>query len=249
MALRILFVVFLPIFLTACKSTLTVDIEGTGSIVSADGTLACPDSCTREIFDVETITLTANNIAGNYLFHHWEGACEGTEPICVLNTNPIVNFDVKAQFRYTGKTLGDIEFPDNNLRECIFEQYPEYHSTSMISLFCSHRNIISLQGLDEIDSLVFKLILNNNDIIDVTPLTNLNVIQFAIHNNNIVDPLPLSRIIALSRSIQLVGNDNLDCDKTRQLRALHSNLAVRAPQCPLNYGDNDDGLIIGTSVN
>ncbi|OUS28995.1 hypothetical protein A9Q99_10305 [Gammaproteobacteria bacterium 45_16_T64] len=246
---RILISIFLSVILTACKSTLTVEVEGAGSVVSDSGTISCPGTCSREILDIETITLTVDETNENYLFHHWEGACEGTDPICVLAASPIANFDVKAQFRYTGKTLGDIYFPDENLRACIFEQYPEYHETYLMSLLCDNRNIASIEGLEELKRVVFTLRLNDNQISDLSPLANLGVFKtITVFNNDIVDPLPLLGLdLLLVRSVDLTGNENVDCDLATQLRDIFIVAPVRklviAPQCDLPL-EGDDLLLI-----
>ncbi|MBV1921501.1 MAG: hypothetical protein KUG73_12555, partial [Pseudomonadales bacterium] len=179
----------------------------------------CPDICVREVTDKQTITLTAIPDSDSYAFHHWEGACTNTDPICVLEIHPLLPFNVKAQFAYTGIKLGDIEFEDKNLEACIQEMRPDYQYIRawLSHLDCVDRGIESLAGIEELDSYHSYFNLESNLISDLSPIEGHTFLKsLNLRSNAIVDPAPLSSVVVLAGSMFLSGNPELDCE------AMHS---------------------------
>lgn len=206
--------------LFACKSDLTVEIGLEGKVASDDGTINCSDACAREITGKQTITLTAINDSESYVFHHWEGACTSTDPICVLEIHPLLPFTVKAQFTYTGKTLGDIDFEDPNLLRCIQDARPDYQYRRawLVTLDCAGWEIESLAGIEELDGFHSYFILNNNQISDLSPLEGRRFFNgLYLRNNAINDPAPLSSVQVYHGQILLGGNPNLDCETMQDI--------------------------------
>ena len=220
-----------------CKSELTVDISLSGSVDSDDGSIHCPDVCVREITDKETLTLTASTDAEDYAFHHWEGACTGTDPVCELELHPLLPFSVKAQFIYTGKALRDIEFEDPNLLACIQERVSDYsyRMPVLLSLDCSGRGIKSLAGMEELTSFHSYFILDNNQISDLSPLKGRRFFNgLYLRNNAIVDPTPLVEIPVYLGGLHLDGNPDIDCDAMQEVADNYMNRpALRVPQCDI----------------
>lgn len=222
------------IALFGCKPELAVEIPLPGTVVSDDGTIDCPRTCTREVTGRQIITLTASEVSLFYPFHHWEGACSGTDPVCEIELDPSLPYTVKAQFAYKGKKLGEVEFDDPNLEICIKEAKPnwEYNSTWVYYLDCSNREIASLSGVEELGRQNSHFNFDNNTISDITPLIGHRFTEgLYLRNNMIIDPLPLSEV-DVTGPLLLEGNPNIDCDAMHHIADNYLPSAlISVPQC------------------
>jgi len=63
--------------------TLTVAVNGAGTVTSADGRIACPADCSEIYANGAVVTLTATPAAGG-TFRSWSGACSGASPTCTV---------------------------------------------------------------------------------------------------------------------------------------------------------------------
>lgn len=229
-----LFIFALCFSLLGCKPELTVDINLPGVVTSGDGTINCPTTCVREITDKQVITLTASEFTLFYPFHHWEGACTGTDPVCELEIDPSLPITVKAQFAYKGKKLGEVEFEDSNLQACVRERVPDYQyqSTWVYFLDCSGMEIESLVGIEELDTYNSYFNFDDNKINDLTPLMGHSFSDgLDLRNNAIVDPLPLS-YVEVSGQLLLEGNPDIDCDAMQYIADNYLDPSVpEVPQC------------------
>ena len=63
--------------------TLTVAVNGAGTVTSADGRIACPADCSEIYANGTVVTLTATPAAGG-TFRGWSGACSGTASTCTV---------------------------------------------------------------------------------------------------------------------------------------------------------------------
>lgn len=72
------------------QEPLTVTVQGDGAITSEPAGIACPSDCNESYKKNTTVTLTAT-ADPNSSFLGWDGACVGTDPICVIKmTAPTV---------------------------------------------------------------------------------------------------------------------------------------------------------------
>lgn len=71
---------------TDAKLTVSVVEDGPsrGKVISDIGGIDCGNDCTHIYTNDEEVTLTALPQGPRSLFDHWEGACTGTEPKCVV---------------------------------------------------------------------------------------------------------------------------------------------------------------------
>ena len=237
-----LFMFALCFTLFGCKPELTVEIGMAGVVASDDGTINCPSTCVRKITGKQVITLTASEFTLFYPFHHWEGACTGTDPVCELELDPSLPITVKAQFAHKGKKLGDIEFEDPNLQACIRDMVPEYRyqPARLYSLNCSDRGIESLVGIEELDTFHGYYNFDDNKINDLEPLIGHSFAYgLSLRNNAIVDPTPLSQV-EVSGQLLLEGIPDIDCDAMQYLMDNYwSPLVPDVPQCGI-YSQNEE---------
>ena len=63
--------------------TLTVSVNGNGTVTSSPGGIDCPGDCTEAFTDGQSVTLTATPDAGA-TFLNWSGDCTGTSSTCVV---------------------------------------------------------------------------------------------------------------------------------------------------------------------
>ena len=64
------------------QEPLTVSVQGDGTVMSEPAGITCPTDCNESYKKSTSVTLTAT--AGpNSSFLGWNGACVGTDPICV----------------------------------------------------------------------------------------------------------------------------------------------------------------------
>jgi uncharacterized repeat protein (TIGR02543 family) len=63
--------------------TLTVAVNGAGTVRSADGRIACPADCSEVYANGTVVTLTATPAAGG-TFRGWSGACSGSASTCTV---------------------------------------------------------------------------------------------------------------------------------------------------------------------
>ncbi len=68
--------------ITTPQNTLTVTINGSGSVISSPAGIDCPGTCSAEFDENSQVTLTATP-AASYSFAGWSGACSGTGPCTV----------------------------------------------------------------------------------------------------------------------------------------------------------------------
>jgi uncharacterized repeat protein (TIGR02543 family) len=81
--------------------SLTVTIKGTGTVVSTDGSINCPGTCTG-LYSIGTqVTLNATPAQG-WTFGGWSGACSGTGSCKVIMNQ---NLSVTATFNQSSYTL------------------------------------------------------------------------------------------------------------------------------------------------
>ncbi|KQU73470.1 hypothetical protein ASE08_13435 [Rhizobacter sp. Root16D2] len=66
--------------------TLTVVKQGSGSVASTGGSIACGSTCSASFNAGTAVTLTATPASG-YTFSNWTGACTGTSSTCQLTMN------------------------------------------------------------------------------------------------------------------------------------------------------------------
>ena len=77
------------------KASVTVTVEGAGTITSNPAGIICPTDCTQQYKRNTVVTFTAIN-GGNYSFSGWGGACTGIDPTCTVQlTGPT---SITAQF-------------------------------------------------------------------------------------------------------------------------------------------------------
>ncbi len=99
-----------------------------------------------------------------------------------------------------GCKISDIEFSDANLAACVAETALEeswVYKTQFVSLSCSNRSIVSLDGIEELSS-IRTLILRNNGITDVEPLSDLNKVSVLnLSTNPLTDLTPLNNMTGL----------------------------------------------------
>lgn len=60
---------------------LTVDVSGSGSVISNPAGISCPGDCQESYSDGSLVELTAAP-ANGWSFSGWSGACEGASPVC-----------------------------------------------------------------------------------------------------------------------------------------------------------------------
>ena len=82
--------------------TLTVSVNGDGSVTSTDGLINCPGTCSHSYGDQTPVTLNANP-AGGWTFGSWSGACSGGNPSCTVTMSQ--NQSVTATFTQLSYTL------------------------------------------------------------------------------------------------------------------------------------------------
>lgn len=80
-------------------ATMNVDVSpwGGGSVRSEPYRIDCPLACVRAWDKGREVTLTASPTSG-FTFSHWEGACDGTSPVCKVTTTAGTVMDVTAVF-------------------------------------------------------------------------------------------------------------------------------------------------------
>jgi uncharacterized repeat protein (TIGR01451 family) len=61
--------------------TVTISPSGGGIVLSTDGSISCPTTCTANYATGSTVSLVAGPNSG-YAFSSWSGACTGTIPAC-----------------------------------------------------------------------------------------------------------------------------------------------------------------------
>ena len=70
------------------KVALTVDVQGTGGVVTSQPTgIACRSDCSETAALGSEVVLTATSTSSNALFAGWTGACQGQDRTCRLTMN------------------------------------------------------------------------------------------------------------------------------------------------------------------
>lgn len=82
--------------------------NGSGTLTSAPGGIACGNTCVASFRAAESVTLTATAAAGSS-FTGWSGACTGASPLCVVSMtgarSAVANF-VTATYTISGTIIG-----------------------------------------------------------------------------------------------------------------------------------------------
>jgi hypothetical protein len=76
--------------------------EAPGAVTSADGSIACPPTCTADLAQGTSVELTANVELGR-AFAGWSGACAGDQPTCTLSVTS--DLAVAATFEHDTRTV------------------------------------------------------------------------------------------------------------------------------------------------
>lgn len=96
-SLKRLSAIFLILLLAGCN--LTVESTEGGLVRSSDNQINCGEQCSADYSETSTITLNA--IADDdYIFDHWEGACEGSGDCTLVMGASSGNKKVNAVFRH-----------------------------------------------------------------------------------------------------------------------------------------------------
>ena len=101
----------------------------------------------------------------------------------------------------------NLVFPDAILQRCVNgNALPGATVSQMVTLNCNVAGgIASLVGIEQLTALV-SININNNQVVDVTPLSTLTSLWWlAFRNNQVVDVAPLATLTAL-RQLYLSGN-------------------------------------------
>ncbi|MGA3054009.1 MAG: choice-of-anchor tandem repeat GloVer-containing protein [Candidatus Korobacteraceae bacterium] len=73
---------------TQLDYTLTVSTSGSGTVISTDGFISCPGTCSHSYLSNTQVTLNATPAAG-WTFSGWSGACSGTGACVVTMTQAL----------------------------------------------------------------------------------------------------------------------------------------------------------------
>jgi len=87
------------------NKTLTVSVNGSGSVTSSPAGINCPGDCSQQYNQGTSVTLTAHPASGQR-FKQWGGACSGSASSCTVSLS--ANKSVSAEFEViptTSQTL------------------------------------------------------------------------------------------------------------------------------------------------
>lgn len=111
-------------------------------------------------------------------------------------------------------------FADPALRQCVSESHMGRPVTQVSYLVCEGLGITSLTGIENLDALSIWLNLANNQIVDISPITNLvELTSLSLENNQIIDVSPLGGLLALE-SLFLNENQIVNISPIGKLTAL-----------------------------
>jgi hypothetical protein len=101
-------------------ATLTVQLAGSGTVISSPGGINCPPDCAED-YEVGTVVTLAAHPAEGYSFAGWSGACTGTAP-CQVTMNS--SKEVTATFLAAGSFTVRKETSPPRERSFTFETSP-----------------------------------------------------------------------------------------------------------------------------
>ena len=135
------------------------------------------------------------------------------------------DFTVNENLVYSPKPLfSDFEAADSALQQCLEQAVVDGKITSASELHilnCSHAGVNSLAGIERFTG-ISRLKLSSNSIRDISPLAALTILEVALlDNNQLIDTTPLVQLSAL-RELNLVGNDELLCPSDSKLMTVET---------------------------
>lgn len=201
---------------------------------------------------------SASNAGKVYKFSNPEVLC--TELACGIDRNDTVNgadasyalnqlrfqlaniMDSEPNLTLASEALNEVV--SSGLKDCLENQINNYgitYAAQVRNLFCSYRNISSLQGIENFSGLT-SLYLDGNNLTDISQLGSLSKLStLSLSNTNIADLSPLSSIsylnnltLSSNQIAALTGLENLNFltylnlndNKINNISAISNNLAL-----------------------